>query len=104
MKNWYAAKLLFEAEVDGEPSGDVLCEESIRLIEADDEDDARKSAEIVGGRAEHEYVNEMGRTVRWCFRRVLEIQDLCESQIRHGTEVFSTMFRRDHSELSNTSK
>ena len=94
MKSWYSARLLFEAEVEGEGSGDPLCEESIRLVEADDEDDAQRRAAEVGLEAQHEYLNEDGRTVRWRFRRVLEIQDLCEPKIEHGIEVFSKMFRR----------
>lgn len=93
MKSWYAAKLLFEAKVEDNDSRDVLCEESIRLIEADDEEDAQRRAEEVGAQAQHEYLNDEGHSVRWRFMRVLEIQDLCESQVTHGMEVFSKMFR-----------
>lgn len=93
MRGWYSVRLLFEAEVEGEGSDDILCEESIRLLEADNEDDAEQKAADVGVRAEHEYVNEHGRAVRWRFRRVLDIQDLCESRITHGMEVYSRMFR-----------
>lgn len=92
MTSWYSAKLLFEAEVEGGASGDLMCEESIRLIEAEDEMDAQRRAAEVGAQAQHEYLNDEGHAVRWRFRRVLEIQDLCESQIAHGMEVFSKMF------------
>jgi Domain of unknown function (DUF4288) len=94
MRGWYSAKLLFEAEVESEGSDDLLCEESIRLVEADDSDDAEQKAAEVGAQAQHEYVNDKGHTVRWHFRRVLDVQDLCESHIVHGMEVFSKMYRR----------
>jgi hypothetical protein len=92
MRGWYSARLLFEAEVEGDGSDDILCEESIRLIEADSDNDAEQKAAEVGAQAQHEYVNDDGHTVRWRFRRVLDVQDLCESRIVHGMEVFSNMF------------
>jgi hypothetical protein len=94
MKSWYSAKLLFEADVASEGSDDLLCEESIRLVEADDDDDAQRRATEIGVQSQHEYLNEEGQTVRWRFRGVLEIQDLCEAKITHGVEVFSKMFRK----------
>jgi hypothetical protein len=95
MSHWYAAKLLFESEVEGEVLENSLCEESIRVIKAEDDDDAERKAEEVGVQAQHQYLNENGHTVRWHFRRVLEVQDISESQIVHGTEVFSRMYPRN---------
>jgi hypothetical protein len=95
MKSWFSAKLLFEAEV--ECSSDPLCEESIRLVEANDDDDAQRRAAEIGAQAEHEYLNEEGQIVRWRFRGILEVQNLCETKIMHGMEVFSRMFRRSQS-------
>jgi hypothetical protein len=92
MKSWYSARLLFEAEVEGEE--DPLCEESIRLVEADNDDDAQQRAAEIGAQGQHEYLNGEGQTVRWHFRGVLEIQELCETKITHGVEVFSRMFRK----------
>jgi len=97
MRGWYSARLLFEAEVEGEDSDDILCEESIYLVEADDDDDAEQKASEVGTQAQHEYANDKGQMVRWRFRRVLDVQELCEPRIAHGTEVFSRMFRRSQS-------
>ena len=91
------SRSLFEAEVEGRGSDDPLCEESIRLVEADDGDNAQRRAAEIGVQAQHEYVNGEGQMVRWCFRGIIEIQDLCEAKITHGVEVFSKMLRRsDH--------
>jgi hypothetical protein len=60
------------------------------------DDEVGLAAEI-GVQAQHEYVNGEGQMVRWCFRGIIEIQDLCEAKITHGVEVFSKMLRRsDH--------
>ncbi len=94
---WYAAKLLFESSVPDE-HGRLLQEESIRLIEANDETEANAKAIALGNSEQHEYANPYGQTVRWRFVSVLEIQDLCEASLFDGMEVFSVMKwnHRDH--------
>lgn len=94
MSGWYSVCMLFESEVDDESSEEPLCEESIRLINADDVDAARAMAESLGGELEHSYANPDGKMVRWVFRGIVELQDLCESEIVSGTEVFSRMFKK----------
>ena len=87
---WFAAKLLFESSVPNE-DGRLLQEESIRLIQASDEADARSRACQLGNSEQHQYRNDLGETVAWQFVSVLEIQDLCEESLSDGTEVFSTL-------------
>lgn len=92
--NWYAAKLLFKSEIDGSCDEEHLWEESIRILTAESEDEARASALKVGKTAEHSYLNEKQETVYWRFCEVQEIQDLCVNELTQGTEVFSRLFRR----------
>jgi Domain of unknown function (DUF4288) len=87
---WFGAKLLFESALPHE-DGRVLQEESIRLIEADDESQAQAKAIQVGNSEQHQYRNHQGETVAWRFVSVLEIQDLCEKNMYDGIEVFSTL-------------
>jgi hypothetical protein len=87
---WFAAKLLFESTVPDE-DGRLLQEESIRLIQASDEADARSRACQLGNSEQHQYPNHLGETVAWQFVSVLEIQDLCEESLSDGMEVFSTL-------------
>jgi Domain of unknown function (DUF4288) len=87
---WYGANLLFESSVPDE-NGRLLQEESIRLIDANDESEAIAKAVALGNSEEHEYGNPSGQTVRWRFVSVLEIQDLCEASLYDGMEVFSQM-------------
>ena len=93
MKTWFAVRLLFRSRIDGKEIESPLCEESIRLVQASNEDEALSRAATLGQAEEHEYTNEAGETVSWKFDAVLEVQDLCESELREGMEVFSRLFR-----------
>ena len=88
---WYSARLLFETLEDGEDV-DPLCEESIRLIQATDDNGATRKAGEVGLQGQRQYKNENGKTIKWKFVSVLEIQDLSESTLGHGVEVYSRMY------------
>ena len=70
-------------------SGEVLKEESIRLIDATCAEEAMSKAIAVGEAAQHEYENDAGQTVKWQFINVAEVQDLCESEVYDGMEVYS---------------
>ena len=87
---WYGVKLLFESSIPDE-HGRILQEESIRLVEAGDESEAKAKATVLGNSEEHEYANVCGETVRWRFVSVLEVQDLCEVKLFDGMEVFSRL-------------
>ncbi len=90
---WYSAKLLFRADVCDGVNVPRLHEESTRLIQADTEDQARDIALQIGVESQHSYQNEDGNSVNWQFVEVVEIQDLCESEVYSGIEVFSRLFR-----------
>jgi len=87
---WSGAKLLFESSIRDEDNR-VLQEESIRVIEANDESEAKGKAITLGNSEQHDYGNVYGETVKWRFVSVLEIQDLCEASLFDGMEVFSQM-------------
>ena len=93
MTNWYSANLLFRANVDDDSGAQPLCEESLRVLIADSDEDARTRAEQIGRAAQHSYLNDAGKEVQWVFVSVLELQDLCESALLDGMEVFSRLYR-----------
>ena len=86
--HWFSVKILYESDA----AGRTLGESSLRLILAADEAEAAAKARIVGMRDEHDYQNDSGQVVRWLFARVLEVQDLCETEIVDGMEVYSHVF------------
>lgn len=87
---WFAAKLLFESGLRHD-DGRVLQEESIRLLQANDEAEAHTKAHALGTSEQHHYRNAYGEDVAWQFVSILELQDLCEADLFDGMEVFSTM-------------
>jgi hypothetical protein len=91
-KTWYSARLLFVAESKGETESNPLCEESIVLVLALDENDAKTNAENAARKMEHDYLNDQGEKVEWKFAGMMGIQDLCEQTLENGTEVYSRMF------------
>ena len=93
-KNWFGVRLRFRCEVGGRKSDAPLFEDSIRVVLATTEFDARVRADALGPREEHSYLNEAGEEVRWIFARVVEVQDLCISTLSDGAEVFSILRRR----------
>ncbi len=93
--NWYSARLLFEAVVGDSDDSGPLREVSIRVLQSFDEEGAAFEAKRVGSEAEHSYKNHEGEVVRWRFLAVLEVQDLSETVLTHGVEVFSRLFRHE---------
>ena len=84
--------IAYEAEVADEQGGAPLCENCVKLLSAETEDEARAKAEEIGRSGEVAYTNEAGAVVRWKFLGVLEVQDLCEATIYDGIEVWSRMY------------
>lgn len=89
--SWFSVKLLFEAESSSPTDSDVLCEESIRLIEAASEEIALEKAKMLGKDQEHSYENDSGETIFWRFLKVDQAQELGDEEVQDGSEVFSTM-------------
>jgi len=86
---WYSASLLFQAVHDS-PRKDPVWEESIVLVEATSENEARRRAEEIGRSSETGYRTRSGHLV-WRFDRV-ERMFLVEA-VGDGREVFSRFLR-----------
>ena len=95
---WYSARIRYETEIAGKPDAGGIREESIRVLLADSRHEALSKARKLGRENEITYKNDAGEDVTWRFRRVLEVQDLCEEILYDGVEVFSTLSRIEESE------
>ena len=60
-------------------------------MRAQTEERAWEAAKEVGTAAAVAYQNDRGENVAWSFVEVVEVQDLCEETIEHGTEVWSRL-------------
>jgi hypothetical protein len=85
---WYAAKLIIAWRVE-EPAAEPLCEEQIRLIEASSAQEALDAAIEVGKAEEASWENESGAWVTTRFAGLSDLDEILDSDLRSGTEVFS---------------
>lgn len=94
-KRWFAARLLSEIQHPDESEAPALFEESIVLLRARDAGEATGRAADIGAKAEAQYFNGDGNTVRWALREVLEVQELLDDEITDGTEVYRALLHAD---------
>jgi len=89
---WYAANLLFQSTHIPTESKPTIWEESIRLLQARNEVEARELAEQIGRSKEHSYQVHDGLII-WKFDRVERVYLILEDELRTGSEVFSRFLR-----------
>jgi len=80
---------------------DPLWEESIVLIEADSEADAKLEAEKLGRKDETSFTAVSGELVKWEFVRVTAVYEIADDTLKHGTELFSRFLRTVPTGLGN---
>jgi hypothetical protein len=86
---WFSARLLFVSLHPDEAELEKVYEDRIVLVQAPDEDRAAIMAKKLGLEAGQEYRNEYGARVIWEFMEVLDLLQLDETEIAHGSEVYS---------------
>ena len=89
---WYSASLLFKGVHQTGEQGEPLWEESVRLIEAASDVEARAKAERIGSARRVSYRVEKG-TLSWVFDRVERVFAIEGDSPVDGTEVFSRFLR-----------
>lgn len=89
---WYAANLLFQSAHIPSESKPTIWEESVRLVEARNEVEARELAERMGKSKVHSYQVEDGLVI-WKFDRVERVYSILDDELRSGSEVFSRFLR-----------
>jgi hypothetical protein len=89
---WYTASLLFKSIHTPAESKPTVWEESVRLIRARNETEARQEAETIGRAEAHSYEAEGGAVV-WVFERVERLFEITDEELRNGSEVFSRYLR-----------
>lgn len=92
---WYSASLLFRATHDPALSKPPLWEESIVLIDATDEAQARAAAVLYAEAQQHQYLVDAAskETVKWEFERIERLHEIDAATLVHGVELFSRFLR-----------
>jgi hypothetical protein len=68
-------------------------EVAVHLVQARDDAEARERGAEIGSGRQHNYLNGDGEDVSWRFRRVVECQELLDSELKDGMEVSSWLYR-----------
>jgi hypothetical protein len=89
---WFGVNLLYKSVHTPTDSKPTLWEESVRLIQAQTEVEARDEAERMGRSGEHTYEVEDG-TVIWRFERIESVFSILDEELRSGSEVFSRFLK-----------
>lgn len=91
---WYGVSILMRGIKKHARASDTdTWEESIRLIEADSEESAWKTAEEIGRAAEHSYQTALGNHLQWEFDGVLGVLLIDEDPLISGVEVFARFLK-----------
>ncbi len=83
--NWYIAKIIFQIKGNGmqKPQFD----EHLRLIEAENFEEAFLKARILGIRSEDSVINQNHGPVKWEFVNVAELREM--EVLKDGLEIYS---------------
>jgi hypothetical protein len=93
--NWYVAKIIFR--ICNEGSQKLQFDEHIRLIKADNFDEAFLKARILGISEEDAFMNTKNKQVKWEFINVAELYSI--SELKDGSEIYSMITEKE--EASN---
>ncbi len=89
--HWYLSKIVFEVCAGGRPQFD----ETLRLIQADNEEEAFGKARIIGKKEEDVFINVHQQKVKWKFIDVCDVIPLDE--LKDGVELFSQIHEPEES-------
>ena len=85
--NWYLAKMVFNIDIENGKHNSQF-DEQLRMIKAENADEAFFKARAIGRREEQVFMNTKQKEVNWKFIDVSEIQQLQE--FKDGSEIYST--------------
>ncbi len=89
---WYAVNILYRSEHIPTETKPTIWEESILLIEAGSEEEARSEGERIARAGTHTYEVEDGLVI-WSFEQIERVCSIDREELRSGTEVFSRFLR-----------
>ena len=84
--NWYTAKIIFQITC-GDGNHQPQFDEQLRLINANNKQEALHKARTIGISEEESFLNNSGELVRWTFIALTELIEIQE--LKDGVEFFS---------------
>jgi hypothetical protein len=89
--NWYIAKIIFGINREDQTKNQF--DEQLRLIEADEKEEALLKARMIGLAEEESFLNDKNKVVKWEFINVAELVPL--KKLEDGVEVYSRIHETD---------
>lgn len=88
----YVAVLLYEARSESghEPP---LYQESIVLLQATSEEEARRLALARAQEEQVRYTSADGKTVAWSLKHLVDVSPVLDEKLKHGSELYARHFR-----------
>ena len=84
--NWYIAKLVFRI-ITGDGNHMPQFDEQLRLINANNEEEAFEKAHQLGREEEDSFMNQKNQVVKWAFINIPELNKL--PSLSDGMEIYS---------------
>jgi hypothetical protein len=94
--NWYVAKIVFRI-ISGDGNHHAQFDEQLRLINANDEQQAFEKATVIGINNQESFMNNQSQPVQWKFIDVAEINPL--NDLSDGTELYYQIHEAPDPEL-----
>lgn len=93
--NWYLAKMVFRI-ICGEGNHTAQFDEQLRLIAAENKEEAFTKAQAMGKKEEETFYNRKEQLVQWRFINVSELYQL--SDLIDGAELYSRIEEKENAE------
>lgn len=87
----YIAQLYFKIDIENQKMAQFDCQ--LRLVKAENEEEAYFIAKEIGLKEENHFINEHGKLVKWNFAGITQINELKTEE--SGSQLFSTTIETD---------
>jgi hypothetical protein len=103
---WYGVRMLFEIKHGHkEPVKNKLYSDSIFVVKARNEDRAvKKTIDFALVHEEASYKNYLGETVVWKIKKLMDVHEIFQDEIKEFTEVYSCLYRGWYPKLVRRSR
>jgi hypothetical protein len=91
--NWFIAKMVFRI-ISGDGNHTAQFDEQLRLINAENEDEAFEKARQIGREEEDSFMNQKNQMVKWSFINIPELNRL--PSLSDGVEIYSKVNEYDN--------
>jgi Domain of unknown function (DUF4288) len=90
--SFYIAVFVYESSSDA-PNYQKLYEEDYVLVKAFSDEDAKQKASLLSQKRQETYKNEMGESITWTLKHILDVSPILSENFEHGAEIYTRFFR-----------